>query len=53
MHDVCQGNAVGFKVISGVHSGYKGLSRRARDSGSMEETSGDLGLGSRCKRIQD
>ena len=31
---------MGSKVISGIHSGYKGLLQRARGSGSMEEKSG-------------
>ena len=53
MHDGCQGGYCGFKVISGIHSGYEGLLQRARDSGLMEETSGDLRLESRCKQIQD
>ena len=53
MHDVCQGNAVGSKVISGGHSLVQRVPAKSKGQWFYGREERDLGLESRCKRIQE
>ena len=52
MHDVCQGFSVGYKVVSGSHSGLKGPCKEQGTvvNGRVKRV---FGIESRGKRIQD
>ena len=52
VHNVCQGVFCECKVVSVVHSGFKGVLAKSKRQCSMEEK-GDSGIESRGKRIQD
>ena len=52
VHDMCQGVFCECKVVSVVHSGFKGVLAKSKRQCSMEEK-GDSGIESRGKQIQD
>ena len=52
VHNVCQGVFCECKVVSVVHSGFKGVLAKSKRQCSMEEK-GYSGIESRGKRIQD